>query len=138
LLDRERPPVTMRWMRRGPWMGAVRHTRAPRRAAAGFAPPRRARARCLGGLAVVVTLALVSASSPARAIPIDGIHNIQHVVMIMQENRSFDNYFGTYPGANGIPHGVCLPFRRHCVKPFHDARDENLGGEHGLKDAITD
>ena len=26
----------------------------------------------------------------------------------MQENRSFDSYFGTYPGADGIPmkHGV--------------------------------
>jgi phospholipase C len=32
-----------------------------------------------------------------------GIHKIQHVVIIMQENRSFDSYFGTYPGADGIP-----------------------------------
>src|SRR5215471_11786697 len=32
-----------------------------------------------------------------------GIHKIQHVVVIMQENRSFDSYFGTYPGADGIP-----------------------------------
>src|SRR5204863_631952 len=32
-----------------------------------------------------------------------GIHKIKHVVVIMQENRSFDTYFGTYPGANGIP-----------------------------------
>jgi phospholipase C len=27
---------------------------------------------------------------------------IQHVVVIMQENHTFDNYFGTFPGANGI------------------------------------
>ncbi len=27
-----------------------------------------------------------------------GIHKIKHVVVIMQENRSFDSYFGTYPG----------------------------------------
>jgi phospholipase C len=26
---------------------------------------------------------------------------IQHIVFIMKENRSFDNYFGTFPGANG-------------------------------------
>ena len=32
-----------------------------------------------------------------------GIHKIRHVVIIMQENRSFDSYFGTYPGADGIP-----------------------------------
>ena len=44
-----------------------------------------------------------------------GIHKIQHVVVIMQENRSFDSYFGTFPGADGIPHDgngvptVCSP-----------------------------
>jgi phospholipase C len=27
---------------------------------------------------------------------------IRHVVIIMQENHSFDNYFGTFPGANGF------------------------------------
>ena len=32
-----------------------------------------------------------------------GIHKIRHVVVIMQENRSYDSYFGTYPGADGIP-----------------------------------
>ena len=37
-----------------------------------------------------------------------GIHKIRHFVVIMQENRSFDSYFGTFPGADGIPsrHGV--------------------------------
>ncbi len=32
-----------------------------------------------------------------------GIHKIKHVIVIQQENRSFDSYFGTYPGADGIP-----------------------------------
>ncbi|MGB6458251.1 MAG: alkaline phosphatase family protein, partial [Streptosporangiaceae bacterium] len=32
-----------------------------------------------------------------------GIHKIKHVIVIMQENRSFDSYFGTFPGANGYP-----------------------------------
>ena len=32
-----------------------------------------------------------------------GIHKIKHVIIVMQENRSFDSYFGTYPGADGIP-----------------------------------
>ena len=32
-----------------------------------------------------------------------GIHKIQHVIVIDQENRSFDHYFGTFPGADGIP-----------------------------------
>jgi Phosphoesterase family len=32
-----------------------------------------------------------------------GIHKIRHVIVIQQEKRSFDSYFGTYPGADGIP-----------------------------------
>jgi len=27
---------------------------------------------------------------------------IQHVVIILKENHTFDNYFGTFPGANGV------------------------------------
>ena len=32
-----------------------------------------------------------------------GIMNLDHLIFIVQENRSFDHYFGTYPGADGIP-----------------------------------
>ena len=44
----------------------------------------------------------------------DPIGKIKHVVIIMQENRSFDSYFGTFPGADGIPMSngaatVCVP-----------------------------
>src|SRR5689334_14293672 len=28
---------------------------------------------------------------------------VKHVVLIIKENHSFDNYFGTFPGANGMP-----------------------------------
>jgi phospholipase C len=76
-----------------------------------------------------------------------GIHKIRHVVIIMQENRSLDSYFGTYPGADGIP-GLagnpgrlpCLPDpRRHrCVHPYHDASPLNAGGPHGLSNAVGD
>ncbi len=41
--------------------------------------------------------------------PDTGIHKIKHVIVIMQENRTFDSYFGTYPGANGLPKNVCVP-----------------------------
>lgn len=47
---------------------------------------------------------------------------IRHFIYIIQENRSFDNYFGTFPGANGIPAGVKLPYHpggRPEVAPFH-------------------
>lgn len=35
-----------------------------------------------------------------------GMSSIQHVVFIVKENRTFDNYFGTYPGANGATTGT--------------------------------
>jgi phospholipase C len=35
---------------------------------------------------------------------------IKHFVVLMQENHSFDNYFGTYPGADGLPEGTCMPY----------------------------
>ena len=47
---------------------------------------------------------------------------IKHFVYIIQENISFDHYFGTYPGANGIPKGVKFayqPGQPAEVAPFH-------------------
>jgi phospholipase C len=49
---------------------------------------------------------------------------IEHFIFLMQENHSFDNYFGTYPGANGIPADTCMPVDPYalvtdCVEPFH-------------------
>ena len=34
---------------------------------------------------------------------------IQHLVFVMQENHTFDNYFGTYPGADGLPPETKMP-----------------------------
>jgi phospholipase C len=86
----------------------------------------------------------VSASAAGRPRP-QGIHEIRHVVVIMQENRSFDSYFGTYPGADGLPraHGrftVCAPdpLRGGCDRPFHDRTDRNFGGPHDHLDATRD
>src|SRR5947207_6049811 len=68
------------------------------------------------------------------------IHKIRHVVVIMQENRSFDSYFGTYPGADGIPPGACVPVasRGGCDRPYHNAADRNIGGPHGQSNAVAD
>ena len=73
-----------------------------------------------------------------------GIHKIRHVIIIMQENRSFDTYFGTYPGADGIPMhdgaaAVCVPNPSGgCIRPYHDAADINGGGPHGESNAVSD
>ena len=93
------------------------------------------------GLVAVALAAGVSASTGMRrpSSPRDDIHKIKHVVVIMQENRSFDSYFGTYPGADGIPPGVCAPDPRGgCVRPHHVSADRNVGGPHALKSARRD
>jgi phospholipase C len=41
-----------------------------------------------------------------------GSSPIQHVVLIVQENRSFDNLFALFPGADGATQGV-MKVRRH-------------------------
>src|SRR5205823_7328731 len=72
-------------------------------------------------------------------VPLEGIHKIRHVVMIMQENRSFDSYFGTFPGADGIPKHVCIPTSSGpCAKPFHEPHDVNIGGPHAADNAKAD
>jgi phospholipase C len=101
-------------------------------------------------LALVVTAAAAAGVLPflhsnhVEARPV-GIHKIRHVVLIMQENRSFDSYFGTYPGADGIPRRdgqftVCSPDPRthRCLRPFHDTSDRNSGGPHEHLDAVRD
>ena len=74
-----------------------------------------------------------------------GIHKIQHVIVIQQENRSFDSYFGTFPGAVGIPMAkgkptVCVPdpATKKCVAPYVDHADVNGGGPHAAGNAIAD
>ena len=118
-------------------------------------------AKHLGILAIVVaaTSAGCSSSSSSKAEPSTststppttgphrtkaGLAKIKHVVIIMQENRSFDSYFGTYPGADGIPSKngrftVCLPRPSGpCQAPFHDKYDANSGAGHAHSDAIKD
>jgi phospholipase C len=57
---------------------------------------------------------------------------IKHFIFLMQENHSFDNYFGTYPGANGIPADTCMPLdpfntnSKECIKPFHANENDVL------------
>jgi len=84
-------------------------------------------------------------ASPQAGSARAGIHKIQHVIIMMQENRSFDSYFGTYPGADGIPMrdgvpSVCVPDPMHggCVRPFDDPSDINHGGPHGSGPALAD
>jgi phospholipase C len=101
--------------------------------------------------AFALTIALVAGvvffghDSGSHAKSLEGIHKIRHIVVIMQENRSFDSYFGTYPGADGLPRRngrftVCSPDPRTgaCTYPYHDSSDRNSGGPHEHLDAMRD
>jgi phospholipase C len=87
----------------------------------------------------VILLASLPFAARAAAAPAEPATKtpIKHFVVLMQENHSFDNYFGTYPGANGIPKGACQAIDRlnpskGCIKPFHlgDRVVEDLNHSH--------
>ncbi|WP_340682727.1 alkaline phosphatase family protein [Amycolatopsis coloradensis] len=69
-------------------------------------------------LVLAALVPLPAGAEPARTTSTP----IKHFVTLMQANHSFDNYFGTYPGADGIPADTCMPLRKDkpadCVRPF--------------------
>ena len=94
-------------------------------------------------LSVIVAAMLIGSRAHTQNAPPPGappgLEKIQHFVFIMQENRSFDHYFGTYPGGEGIPPGICIP--NHvgdaCVAPYHDTNLVNQGGAHFWVNALA-
>ncbi len=60
----------------------------------------------LSTLCRCVFLSILSLLFPHIRAAGQGINKIKHVVFMVKENRSFDNYFGTYPGANGATHAT--------------------------------
>jgi phospholipase C len=85
-------------------------------------------------LALLLLLVTSLFTSPYSLLAQTNQTPIQHVFIIMQENHSFDNYFGTYPTANGtlvnnittelqgvdgIPAGLCLPYQASCMAPYY-------------------
>ena len=101
--------------------------------------------------AALLAAALVGAE-PAAADPTPATP-IEHFVVLMQENHSFDNYFGTFPGADGIPRDTCMPLPRpasgsRCIRPFrlggraipdfpHDARTHRIQYARGAMDGFV-
>lgn len=69
-----------------------------------------------------------------------GLNKIQHVIVIMQENRSYDEYFGAFPGGDGWPAGYCNPDPKTsaCDAPYHDPTESQVGGPHATPAEVTD
>ncbi len=88
----------------------------------------------VSAVCVAFSLAFVGAGSAAPASGHEARTPIKHFLYLMQENHSYDNYFGTYSRGDGIPSGVCMPRdvqqkSAGCVKPFalHDKPIRDLG-----------
>jgi phospholipase C len=83
---------------------------------------------------VVVLFGPASAGAAGR----EATTPIKHFIVLMQENHTYDNYFGSYSRGDGIPHGVCMPLILHrpssCMKPFHLGRRavRDLGHNPGI------
>src|SRR5215470_1996202 len=120
--------------------------------------PIRWRSALLSALVLVLVAVFFSMSAGAQSIgtvgPIpattgcpgairDDLCKIDHVIVIVQENRSFDHYFGVYKNPNGLkvdgiprkPSGKfkpCIPdpMLPGCQRPFHTGNPVNKGGPH--------
>src|SRR5262249_45204793 len=62
---------------------------------------------------------LASIASPTHVRADGNIQNVNHIIIVMQENHSFDNYFGALAYAPDSPYhnanGACLPSDHKCV-----------------------
>ncbi|MGD0318776.1 MAG: alkaline phosphatase family protein [Nitrososphaerales archaeon] len=82
------------------------------------------RTRMILAVAAIACVALI-ATYEAEVILIPSLSSknpIQHIIVIMQENRTFDNYFWTYPGEAGYNATFCIPLNLSqpalgCMKP---------------------
>jgi len=93
------------------------------------------RRRLLGTAAGALAAGVVSSFLPPnlrRALALAApqkasLKDIKHVVLLMQENRSFDHYFGTMAGVRGFedPHALILPGGKSV---FHQPDLENPAG----------
>jgi phospholipase C len=69
---------------------------------------------------------------------------IENIVVFFQENHTFDNYFGTFPGADGASGsaGICLPQKQGsstpCVSPYHSSTLTPVDMNHNWNAAHSD
>lgn len=68
-------------------------------------------------LAAAGLLGLAGTAAPARAVPA-GLEKIKHIVVIYQENWSFDSLYGHFPGANGLDHAKSFVQRDLHGRPY--------------------
>lgn len=89
-------------------------------------------------LGAVLSLGLlVGCSSSSVPVPVKKTGSVQHVIILVKENRSFDHMFGKFPGVNGATTGLC---DSTVVKLYSapDAVQHDIGHESGSSVAAID
>jgi len=79
---------------------------------------------------LLLALCLASGGFGASIVQAHGpLSRVQHIIIVMQENHSFDNYFGVLPYALGTPYerGPCTPGNHACVDGLSCQRDPITG-----------
>jgi phospholipase C len=100
--------------------------------------PHITRRRLLGDSAKLAAAAFASTLLPpnvrralAKTLPSDtssgSLHDIKHVVLLMQENRSFDHYFGTLAGVRGFSDPAAMKLH-HGKSVFHQPDSHTADG----------
>jgi phospholipase C len=89
-------------------------------------PPDLSRRQVLTGAAGVAgafALATQTDASAATRLPAPGASGIDHIVVLMMENRSFDHYLGWLPGADGKQAGLSYVDRDGVTRSTHHLTD---------------
>jgi phospholipase C len=71
-------------------------------------------------VAAALAVSLSGCTLPPTASTKTGLERIEHIVVIYAENRSFDNLYGLFPGANGVANATPAQYTQvdHDGKPF--------------------
>jgi len=80
----------------------------------------------LAGMAAMQSLvpgALAQMQAAGDVLPDPAQSGIEHVVLVMMENRSFDHFLGWLPGANGLQAGLSYPDFTGRLQPTHHLTD---------------
>lgn len=74
-----------------------------------------------------------STGTTSTSVPQYASNPIKHIVFFIKENRTFDNYFGTYPGANSATTAVDSQGK---TVPLQHAKDQNPDINHSSQSAL--
>jgi len=77
-----------------------------------------------------------AAAQSQRSPKAEAARKIKHIIFLIKENRTFDNYFGTYPGANGAAKAVDSQGREIPLKHQRDQIPDIDHSSEGARNAF--